>query len=229
MNIEKIHILPDLKDRIHVFRNREDAGERLAEMLQDYRHRNAMVLGIAAGGVPVSATLATRLDLPLLVIPVSKILFPWTTESGFGAVAFDGTEWINEDLVKDYHLDTETIQTAIKAAQEKIQRRLHRFFGTKPLPELKDKTVIIVDDGIAAGSTMRAAITAVEKAQVIKTILAVPTAHGSSLYSLVDQVEAIYCANLRGGYSFAVADAYEHWTDVTEEEVMEIIQQIPSG
>ena len=225
MNIENIHILPELKDRIHVFRNREDAGERLAGMLQDYRRSDAIVLGIPAGGVPVAATLATQLGLPLVVIPVSKILFPWTTESGFGAVAFDSTEWINEDMVKDHRLDTETIQTAIKAAQEKVQRRLHRFCGTKPFPELKDKTVIIVDDGIAAGSTMRAAITAVKKAQVIKTILAVPTAHESSLYLLDDQVDTIYCANLRGGYSFAVADAYEHWTDVTEEEVMGIIQQ----
>lgn len=225
MNIENIHILPDLKDRIHVFRNREDAGERLAGMLQDYHRSDAIVLGIPAGGIPVAATLAIRLDLPLVVIPVSKILFPWTTESGFGAVAFDGTEWINEDLVKNHRMDTEIIQTAIKVAQEKVQRRLHRFCGTKHLPELKDKTVIIVDDGIAAGSTMRAAITAVEKAQVIKTILAIPTAHECSLYLLDDQVNTIYCANLRGGYSFAVADAYEHWTDVTEEEVMEIIQQ----
>jgi predicted phosphoribosyltransferase len=171
--------------------------------------------------------MATRLDLPLLVMPVSKILFPWTTESGFGAVAFDGTEWINEDTVKAHHMDTETIQTAIKAAQEKVQRRLHRFGGTKLLPEIKDKTVIIVDDGIAAGSTMRAAIAALKKAQVLKIILAVPTAHDSSLYTFGDQVDAIYCANLRGGYSFAVAEAYEHWTDVTEEEVMEIIQKLP--
>jgi len=227
MNIENIHILPELKDRIHVFRNREDAGERLAGMLQDYRQGDAMVLGIPAGGVPVAAIMATRLDLPLLVMPVSKILFPWTTESGFGAVAFDGTEWINEDMVKAHHMDTETIQTAIKTAQEKVQRRLHRFCGTKLLPELKDKTVIIVDDGIAAGSTMRAAIGALKKAQVLKIILAVPTAHDSSLYIFGDQIDAIYCANLRGGYSFAVAEAYEHWTDVTEEEVMEIIQKLP--
>ena len=226
MNIENIHILPELKDRIHVFRNRKDAGEHLARMLQDYRQSDAIVLGIPAGGVPVAATLATRLDLPLVVMPVSKILFPWTTESGFGAVAFDGTEWINEDMVKAHDMDKETIQTTIKAAQEKVQRRLHRFCGTKAFPELKDKTVIIVDDGIAAGSTMRAAIAALKKALVLKIILAVPTAHESSLYSLTDQVDAIYCANLRGGYSFAVAEAYEHWTDVTEEEVMEIIQQL---
>ena len=99
MNISKVHSLPELKNRTYVFRNRQDAGEKLAGMLSDFRGSDAMVLGIPAGGVPVAVIIATKLELPFDVIPVSKILFPWTTESGFGAVAFDGTEWINTDLV----------------------------------------------------------------------------------------------------------------------------------
>lgn len=225
MNTWKLHSLPDLKDRIHVFRDREEAGVRLAAMMRDYCGSDAIVLGIPAGGVPVAVTVATRLELDFVVIPVSKILFPWTTESGFGAVAFDGTEWINADLVAAANLDAQTVTIATEVAREKVQRRTQRFHDTKPLPEFKNRTVIVIDDGIAAGSTMRAAVVALKKAATRKIIVAVPTGHDKTLRQLVDRVDAIYCANLRSGYSFAVAEAYQHWSDVTEEEVMEIIQQ----
>ncbi|NIP49886.1 MAG: phosphoribosyltransferase, partial [Gammaproteobacteria bacterium] len=215
---------PELKNRTYVFRNRKDAGEKLAGMLSDFRGSDAMVLGIPAGGVPVAVHIATKLELPFDVIPVSKILFPWTTESGFGAVAFDGTEWINTDVVASGQLNTESIQSAIKSAREKVQRRAQHFRGDNPFPELKNRTVILVDDGIAAGSTMRVAILALQKQQAKKIIIAVPTGHAEALNRLADLVDGIYCANLRGGLSFAVADAYEHWTDVSEKEVMESIQ-----
>ncbi len=224
MNISKVHSLPELKNRTYVFQNRKDAGEKLAGMLSDFRGSDAMVLGIPAGGVPVAVHIATKLELPFDVIPVSKILFPWTTESGFGAVAFDGTEWINTDVVASGQLNTESIQSAIKSAREKVQRRAQHFRGDNPFPELKNRTVILVDDGIAAGSTMRVAILALQKQQAKKIIIAVPTGHAEALNRLADLVDGIYCANLRGGLSFAVADAYEHWTDVSEKEVMESIQ-----
>ena len=221
-----IHTLPELSNCVHVFCDREHAGKILSGMLQDYRNSEALVLGIPAGGVPVAATIATQLGLSFNTLPVSKILFPWTTEAGFGAVAFDGTEWINEDAVRGADLNADTVQTATKEAQEKVQRRRQRFHGTKPLPELKDKTVIIVDDGIAAGSTIRAGILALQKTQAGKIIIAVPTAHDSSLYPIAKLVNAIYCANLREGYSFAVASAYKNWTDVSEDEVATILEQI---
>jgi len=221
-----IHTLPELSNCEHVFRDREHAGKILSGMLQDYSNSEALVLGIPAGGVLVAATIATQLGLSFNTLPVSKILYPWTTEAGFGAVAFDGTEWINEDAVQNADLNAYTIQTATKEAQEKVQRRRQRFHGTKPLPELKDKTVIIVDDGIAAGSTIRAGILALQKAQAGKIIIAVPTGHDSSLYPITKLVDAIYCANLREGYSFAVASAYQNWTDVSEDEVATILEQI---
>lgn len=224
MNLSKVHSLPELKNRTYVFLNRKDAGEKLAGMLSDFRGSDAMVLGIPAGGVPVAVHIATKLELPFDVLPVSKILYPWTTESGFGAVAFDGTEWINTDLVASGQLNTESIQSAIKSAREKVQRRAQQFRGDNPFPELKNRTVILVDDGIAAGSTMRVAILALQKQQAKKIIIAVPTGHAEALNRLADLVDGIYCANLRGGFSFAVADAYEHWTDVSEKEVMETIQ-----
>jgi putative phosphoribosyl transferase len=226
MTTGNIHTLPELSNCVHVFSDREHAGKILAGMLQDYRNSEALVLGIPAGGVPVAATIATQLGLSFNTLPVSKILYPWTTEAGFGAVAFDGTEWINEDAVRNADLNADTVQTATKEAQEKVQRRRQRFHGTHPFPNLKDRSVILVDDGIAAGSTIRAGILALQKAQAGKIIIAVPTGHDSSFYPIAKLVDAIYCANLREGYSFAVASAYQIWTDVSEDEVATILEQI---
>jgi predicted phosphoribosyltransferase len=225
MNSWKLHSPPDLKDRSHVFVDRKAAGERLATMLKDYRGSDAMVLAIPAGGVPVAAVIAATLALPLLVIPVSKILFPWTTESGFGAVAWDETEWLNPEMINAANLDAKTIAMATEQARVKIRRRLEQLYGNRPLPSFSGKTLIVVDDGIAAGSTMRAAINALQKAEAGHIILAVPTGYETTLHNLLDRVDGIYCANRRGGYRFAVADAYTNWCDVSEAEVLGIVQQ----
>ena len=224
MNTWRLHSLPDLKDRAPVFTNRPDAGEHLAGMLREYKNSKALVLAIPAGGVPVAVTIANTLQLPLYVIPVSKILFPWTTESGFGAVAFDGTEWINHDMVIAGNLDNESVTLATAAAQAKVQKRMQALEAIRPLPGLEHKTVIVVDDGIAAGSTMRAAIQALVKANVRKIVLAVPTGHDRSLKTFIDKVEGVYCANVRSGYRFAVAEAYENWRDISDEEVEDILK-----
>ncbi|MGH8119454.1 MAG: phosphoribosyltransferase [Gammaproteobacteria bacterium] len=221
-----IHALAELRDRVQVFRDRADAGAVLAGMLEPYRKSDALVLVIPAGGVPVAAEIATCLGLALDVAPVSKILFPWTTESGFGAVAFDGTEWINEDIVRSSRLDAESIRAATEKARDKVQRRIVKFRGTRPFPRLHDRTVILVDDGIAAGSTTRAAVLALTKAGAGKIIVTTPTAHDTALHPLAQMVDAIYCANVRSGLSFAVADAYRRWTDVSDDEVMEILARM---
>ena len=225
MNSWKLHSPPDLKDRSHVFVDRKTAGERLATMLKDYRGSDAMVLGIPAGGVPVAAVIAETLALPLLVIPVSKILFPWTTESGFGAVAWDETEWLNLEMINAANLDAKTIAMATEQARAKVRRRLEQLYGNRPLPSFSGKTIIVVDDGIAAGSTMRTAINALQKAKTGHIILAVPTGYETTLQNLLDRVDGIYCANRRGGYRFAVADAYTNWSDVSEDDVVAIVQQ----
>ena len=226
MSIDNVHTLPNLTDRVHVFRDRAHAGEILAGMLRDFHGSDVLVLGIPAGGIPVVLEIAKRLQLTMDIFPVSKILFPWTTESGFGAVAFDGTQWINESLVKHIDLDNNTIRIATDGAIKKVLSRLKRLRGSKPFPELNNRTVILVDDGIAAGSTVRAGIAALQKAQARKIIIAIPTAHDTSLYEIADLVDDIYCANVRSGYSFAVADAYENWSDVSETELDETLDQI---
>jgi len=215
--------LPELRDRLHVFRDREHAGEVLAGMLTDYRDSNALVLAIPAGGVPVAATMAEVLGLPLDVCVVSKILLPWTTEAGFGAIAYDGTLWVNREYLDYYRLTAEQIETATEAARQKVARRVERFRGHRPLPQVSGRPVILVDDGLASGATLRAGVAALRKQGADELVVAVPTAHIGSALELAQQVEKLYCPNLRTGPSFAVADAYQHWYDVSEDEAAALI------
>jgi len=224
MHTNNIRTLNTLENQRHVFHDRVHAGGILADMLTEYRGSDALVLAIPAGGVPVAAVIASQLGLQLDILPVSKILYPWTTESGFGAISYDGTQWINDAAVQHYNLDTETIHKATRVAQDKVERRIRDLRGNRAFPELTDRTVILVDDGIAAGSTVRTAILTLHKQQVGKIIIATPTAHDTSLPEIASLVDLVCCANLRTGWSFAVAEAYRNWTDVSEEEVIDILQ-----
>jgi predicted phosphoribosyltransferase len=217
---------PELRDQLRVFRDRPHAGEVLAEMLDAYCQSDAMVLAIPAGGVPVAAVIAERLRIPLDVAVVSKITLPWNTEAGYGAVAFDGTMRLNEDLLPRLGLTEEQIQQGIDETTQKVLRRVRRFRGDQPFPDLAKRPAILVDDGLASGFTMLVAVEALRKAGARPICVAVPTGHGSSLPRMASEVETVYCANIRGGFSFAVADAYEAWTDVTEEEAIAIYRRL---
>ena len=217
--------LPELRDATRVFSDRIDAGRRLAGMLEEFRGGEALVLGIPAGGVPVAAEVARCLALPLDVLVVSKVLLPWTTEAGYGAVAFDGSVWLNPDFIDYYGLDEATVEAGVSAARTKVARRLRRFRGDRPFTAVRGRPVILVDDGLAAGSTLRAAVAALERAGAGQIIVAVPTGHARSVGEIARLVDRLYCANIRGGLRFAVADAYEQWSDVSEDEVAEILHR----
>ena len=200
------------------FHDRTDAGRSLARLLEHYRASDALVLAIPAGGVPVAAEIARALDLHLAVAPVSKVLLPWTTESGYGAVAFDGSVWLDEDAISGFGLRKPQIEKAVAEARAKVERRI------KPLPDLQGRSVILVDDGIAAGSTMRSAIAALRKRKVARVVVAVPTAHESSFQAVRKLADEAVCADIRAGRTFAVADAYEEWRDLTDEEIEDILK-----
>ena len=220
---EKVFDLPELRGKTAVFRDRAEAGRILASMLAAYRGTDAVVFAIPAGGVPVGAVLARELGLPLEVAVVSKITLPWNTEAGYGAVAFDGTVRLNEELVSYYGLTKEEIEEGTAKTAQKVARRVQAFRGGRPLPELKGRPVILVDDGLASGFTMLTAVAAMRKAGADKVIIAVPTGHFGAIERVAPCVEAVYCANIRSGWRFAVADAYEEWSDVSEEEVKRIL------
>ncbi len=212
----RLYSISQLRQKTGVFQDRKHAGRIVAEMLHEWKDSKALVLAIPSGGVPVAVEVAGILGLSLDVAVVSKILLPWNTEAGFGAVAFDGSVWINREYADYYRLDRSTIKQQTQAAMEKGQRRVKLFRGDRPWPDLKNQPVIVVDDGIAAGSTLRVAVQALRNSGAMEIIVAVPTAHEESLARILDRVAALYCANIRNGPQFAVAAAYHHWDDVDE-------------
>ena len=219
----KIIDLPEMRDKQKVFAHRPEAGLVLADMLKAYKNSSALVMAIPAGGVPVALGIGQTLNIAVSVAVVSKITLPWNTEVGYGAVAFDGTVRLNDPLLFRLGLNEEQIQEGIKHTSQKVQRRVERFSHELPFPDLKNKTVFLTDDGLASGFTMLTAVDALKKAGVGSLNIAVPTAHTESLQRVCQQVDAIYCANVRSGFFFAVADAYKKWYDIGEEELFEMI------
>jgi len=184
---------------------------------------NAIVLAVPAGGVPVGREVARRLNLPLDLLVVSKITLPWDTEAGYGAVAFDGTVRINEALLRRLRLSREEVEQGISRTREKVDRRQGLLRGGRPPPDLTERSVIVVDDGLASGYTMSVGVEALRKSGVGKIMVAVPTGHLDSVERVAREAEFIYCANIRGGWRFAVADAYQRWSDVADEELIEMV------
>jgi len=218
----KIFELKELHNRSYVFKDRSEAGKVLAGMLKDYRNGEAVVLAVPAGGVAVAVVIARELNLRLDVAVVSKITPSWNTEAGYGAVAFDGTIRLNEGFLSRTRMSDQEIEEGIKKTEQKVARRVKLLRGDRPMPDFKHP-VILVDDGLASGFTLVVAIEALRNAGCQEIILAVPTAHEESLQRVTEKVEAIYCPNIRGGFSFAVAEAYENWSDVEEADVIKIL------
>jgi predicted phosphoribosyltransferase len=219
----KLYEIPELRQKTGVFRNRRHAGQVLADMLHTWKDSKALVLAVPSGGLPVAVEVAGSLNLSLDVAVVSKILLPWTTEAGFGAVGFDGSVWINQGYVDVYRLDQSTVEQQTQEALGKVRRRIKLFCRDKPWSNLQHRPVIIVDDGIAAGSTLRVAVQALRNSGAVKIIVAVPTAHEESLVQIMNEIDALYCANIRSGSQFAVASAYQHWDDVDETDAQKML------
>lgn len=217
--------LPDLRNRKHVFQDRVHAGRILANMLKGHGNLENVVMVIPAGGVPVGSVVADRLNLSLDVAVVSKITLPWNTEAGYGAVAFDGTFQLNQALIRRLGLTEEDIQKGIEETTLKVENRVKMLRGARPFPNLKDRRVILIDDGVASGFTMIVAIEALYRVGANHITVAVPTAHTESVQPVLKAADDIFCPNLRRGWQFAVASAYEKWTDVTDTEVIQILEK----
>lgn len=214
------------RQAIAVFTNREEAGAMLAKMLESYHRSNAIVLGIPAGGMPVATVIASALGLELNFIVVKKVSPPDNTEFGYGAIAADGTVIINDDLPARLGLDAAAIQQGIAIARHKVERRERLFRHYLAATAVADRDVILVDDGLATGITYRTAITALRKQGVNSIVGAVPTAHHESLMQMAQHLDRIYCANVRAGFRYAVADAYQRWHDISDEEVIALLTQV---
>lgn len=216
--------IPELRNRVHVFEDRDHAGRMLARILDEYRDGDALILAIPAGGVPVAAAVGECLNLPVDVAVVSKITLPWNTEAGYGALAFDGTLRLNDALLARTGLGDAEIAAGIERTRDKVERRVASMRRGLPALDVVDRSLIVVDDGLASGFTMRVAIEALAMQGAKSIAVAVPTAHADAVEGLPTPVETVYCANVRSGWTFAVAGAYEKWSDVAEEEATKVLR-----
>jgi len=223
----KIQEKIEQRDRTRVFKDRFDAGVVLGELLAPAYGGagDVMVLTIPMGGVPVAVKIAEILDCPLDLIIVRKIQIPGNTEAGFGAMTQEGDIFLNEALMAQLGLTQEQVERQSAKVRGELAERNRRLREERPFPDLSGKTVVIVDDGLASGFTMKASVYLVNKRKAAKTIVAVPTAPLRSIDSLGSGVDEIYCANVREVFSFAVADAYENWYDLSEKEVRFLLSE----
>jgi len=218
-----------LKDKVYVFKDRKEAGWLLAQKLLKYKDMDGIVFGIPSGGVPVAAEIAKVLGLPLDVIIVRKIQLPDNTEAGFGAVGPDGEALLNMNLISQLRLTEEEVKKQIQITVDIIKRRNELFREGRQFPLLKDSVVIIVDDGLASGYTMLSAVDFIKRHTPEKVVVAVPTAPKGTVDLISSRVDELVCLNVRSGFTFAVADAYEKWYDLEDEEVISILRSCRIG
>ncbi|MFH1626235.1 MAG: phosphoribosyltransferase family protein [Pseudomonadota bacterium] len=212
-----------LNGKTGVFRDRIEAGDLLANLLGIYEDSSALVLAIPSGGVPVGLTMSRNLNLPFDLIPVRKIPIPGNTEAGFGALTLEGDRFLNKSLVSQLGLTDEEIEELSLPVREELTRRNRVFRQDRPFPNMHDRRVIVVDDGLASGYTMLATVHMVKRRGASYIVVAVPTAPMGSIRRIAPSVDEIYCLNVRETPFFAVADAYRLWYDLTEEDVISLL------
>ncbi len=212
-----------LRNKLHVFKDRSEAGSLLAGKLIGYRNCDGIVLGIPSGGMPVAKEIAGALNLSLDLMIVRKLQMPYNPEAGFGAMTLDGEIILNQQLVDWLGLTEDEIRRQAEDTFEVIKRRNQVFRKGRPFPSINGRIVIIVDDGLASGYTMLTAVRFVKRNKPEKIIIAVPTASGRTVDLILPEADELVCLNVRNGISFAVADAYRNWYDLSDEEVLSII------
>ena len=213
----------ELRNKINVFLDRIDAGKLMGDLLKFYANaKDVVVLAIPAGGVPVANEISKKLCLPLDLAVTRKLHVPWNQEAGFGAISWDGTVLLNKPLIDALGLTEVDIEKSVSEEKKVIQNRLKKFRGNMPFPNLEDKRVIIVDDGLASGFSMLVTIKTLR--EIVKEIIvAVPTASVGAINLISPYADKIYCLNVRSGSFFAVANAYLVWNDLTDENVLNIL------
>ncbi len=212
------------------FRDRIEAGRALARALVRYKADKPVVLALPRGGVPVAAEVATALDAPLDLVLVRKIGVPYQPELAAGAVV-DGQRPVvvrNDMIIR--HTDVSEADFAAVRDRElaEIERRRKLYLGDRPHPRLEDRTVIIVDDGIATGATTRAALRAIRTRKPRKLVLAVPVAPTSSLSELKDEADAIVCLEDHENFG-AIGSFYGDFTQVDDVTVTELLARHPAN
>lgn len=204
-----------------MFKNRKHAALQLAKALEKYKGQNVVVLGIPRGGAETAYYVARHLDAELSLLIVRKLGFPQNPELAFGAITEDGTVYYNPYAAE---LSQETIDTIQEAQKKEIERRKQILRKGEPLPEVKNKTVIIVDDGIATGATIFAAINMCKNKNASKIVVAAPVASESKETELLNEADEVVILE-KPGLFFAVSQGYEMFYNLSDEEAMAFLEK----
>lgn len=206
------------------YSDRRAAGQQLAELLTAYAKRDdVIVLALPRGGVPVAAEIAKKLQVMLDVFIVRKLGVPGQEELAMGAVALGGVAVFNENIINDFQIAEDAILSVINRETKELQRREKAYRGNRPFPLLKDKHIILVDDGVATGATLKAAIQALYRMNPLSLIVAVPVAEAELAEQLSLMVDEFYCP-LRVSPLQAVGVWYEDFDQVEDTEVHSLLQ-----
>jgi putative phosphoribosyl transferase len=205
------------------FSNRAEAGQLLAERLRNYAGRDdAIVLGLPRGGVPVAFEVARALGLPLDVFIVRKLGVPGFEELAAGAIASGGVRVLNEDVLRALPNAEEVIEEVTAREAAELERREKSYRDGRPAPELRGRVVILVDDGLATGATMRAAVKALRQRGVAKIVVAVPVGPPDTCREFEDEADETICASVPEFFQ-AVGQYYEDFSQTSDEEVRELL------
>lgn len=205
------------------FRNRTDAGRQLAEQLAAYADRpDILVLALPRGGVPVGYEVALALGAPLDVFLVRKLGVPGYEELAMGAVASGGVRVLNDEIVRGLGISEDEIDAAVARELQELGRRERLYRGSRRTPDVAGRTVILVDDGLATGATMRAAVAALRQQHPARIVVAVPTASPDTCEALKAEADDVICAMTPEPF-FAVGHWYEDFTQTADNEVRELL------
>jgi putative phosphoribosyl transferase len=207
------------------FRDRRDAGRKLAQKLSAYAGRpQALILALPRGGVLVAYEVARALAIPLDIFIVRKLGLPGREELAIGAIASGGVRVLNNDILRMLSIPEEVINFVVKRELEELQRREKLYRGERPLPEIRDHTVILIDDGLATGASMRAAVAGLRAQHPARIVVAVPAAAPETCDAFQTEVDEVVCAITPEPF-YGVGRWYEDFSQVNDEEVRILLQE----
>lgn len=207
-----------------LFRDRRHAGALLAERLGGYRGKDALVLGIPRGGMPVAAEVARHLDADLDVVVARKLGAPGALELAIGAVTANGGRFLNEELIAELEISEAYLKIVTAKEMAEAQAREERFRGPYSAGQAEGRTAVVVDDGLATGATMRAAVRSVRQKQPARLVVAVPVGSREACRALRAEADELVCLAEPEPF-FAVGLYYQHFDPTEDAEVQEILQQ----
>jgi putative phosphoribosyl transferase len=207
------------------FRDRADAGRALGSLLSSYASRSdVVILALPRGGVPVAYEVARMLDAPLDVFVVRKLGVPGYEELALGAIATGGVRVLNWDVVDSLRIPDSSIEMVADREQRELERRERAYRGDRPAPTVRGSTVILVDDGLATGSTVRAAVAAIRQQEPTKIVVAVPIGTQETCRELRSEADEVVCAQTPAPFH-AVGRWYEDFSETTDDEVHRLLER----